>query len=374
MAGIYIHIPFCRQACHYCDFHFSTSMKKKSELVLALMKELFLRKNEISEPVETIYFGGGTPSVLSNEEIEALLNRIYELFDVAEDPEITLEANPDDLTPERILELASSRINRLSIGIQSFFDDDLKMMNRAHNAAEAWICLETAVKYFNNISIDLIYGIPGMNLEKWQANVQKALSAGISHISSYALTVEPKTALSKLISAGNIPQPDDAVAHEHFMKLIEMLELQGFIHYELSNFGKPGFFSKNNSAYWLGKKYLGIGPSAHSFDGTNRSWNIANNAIYIRKIEEDTLPLEVETLSVNDRYNEYIMTGLRTIWGVSLERINREFGSRFLSYLLENAETFVRNGKLTVENGILKTTLKGKFFCDGIASDLFMIN
>jgi len=374
MAGIYIHIPFCRQACHYCDFHFSTSMKKKSELVLALMKELFLRKNEISEPVETIYFGGGTPSVLSNEEIEALLNRIYELFDVAEDPEITLEANPDDLTPERILELASSRINRLSIGIQSFFDDDLKMMNRAHKAAEAWICLETAVKYFDNISIDLIYGIPGMNLEKWQANVQKALSAGISHISSYALTVEPKTALSKLISTGNIPQPDDAVAHEHFMKLIEMLELQGFIHYELSNFGKPGFFSKNNSAYWLGKKYLGIGPSAHSFDGTNRSWNIANNAVYIRKIGEDTLPLEVETLSVNDRYNEYIMTGLRTIWGVSLERIDREFGSRFLSYLLENAETFVQNGKLTVENGILKTTLKGKFFCDGIASDLFMIN
>ncbi len=374
MAGIYIHIPFCRQACHYCDFHFSTSMKKKSELVLALMKELLLRKNEISEPVETIYFGGGTPSVLSNEEIEALLNRIYELFDVAEDPEITLEANPDDLTPERILELASSRINRLSIGIQSFFDDDLKMMNRAHNAAEAWICLETAVKYFDNISIDLIYGIPGMNLEKWQVNVQKALSAGISHISSYALTVEPKTALSKLISTGNIPQPDDAVAHEHFMKLIEMLELQGFIHYELSNFGKPGFFSKNNSAYWLGKKYLGIGPSAHSFDGTNRSWNIANNAVYIRKIGEDTLPLEVETLSVNDRYNEYIMTGLRTIWGVSLERIDREFGSRFLSYLLENAETFVQNGKLTVENGILKTTLKGKFFCDGIASDLFMIN
>lgn len=374
MAGIYIHIPFCRQACHYCDFHFSTSMKKKSELVLALMKELFLRKNEISEPVETIYFGGGTPSVLSNEEIEALLNRIYELFDVAEDPEITLEANPDDLTPERILELASSRINRLSIGIQSFFDDDLKMMNRAHNAAEAWICLETAVKYFDNISIDLIYGIPGMNLEKWQANVQKALSAGILHISSYALTVEPKTALSKLISTGNIPQPDDAVAYEHFMKLIEMLELQGFIHYELSNFGKPGFFSKNNSAYWLGKKYLGIGPSAHSFDGTNRSWNIANNAIYIRKIGEDTLPLEVETLSVNDRYNEYIMTGLRTIWGVSLERIDKEFGSRFLSYLLENAETFVQNGKLTVENGILKTTLKGKFFCDGIASDLFMIN
>lgn len=374
MAGIYIHIPFCRQACHYCDFHFSTSMKKKGELVLALIKELSLRQKEISEPVETIYFGGGTPSVLTHIEIEALLNCIYELFEVVENPEITLEANPDDLIPERIVELASSRINRLSIGIQSFYDDDLQMMNRAHNAAEAWVCLEMAAKYFNNISIDLIYGIPGMSLEKWQSNVKKALSAGISHISSYALTVEPKTALSKLISVGSIPAPDDAVAHEHFMKLVEILEQHGFIHYELSNFGKPGFFSKNNSAYWLGKKYLGVGPSAHSFDGTNRSWNIANNAMYIRKIAENTLPREVEKLSVHDRYNEYVMTGLRTIWGVSLEKIDKEFGKDFLSYLLDNAEVFVQNGKLTVENGILKTTLEGKFFCDGIASDLFMIN
>lgn len=374
MAGIYIHIPFCRQACHYCDFHFSTSMKKKDELVLALIKELSLRQKEISEPVETIYFGGGTPSVLTHIEIESLLNCIYELFEVVENPEITLEANPDDLIPERIVELASSRINRLSIGIQSFYDDDLQMMNRAHNAAEAWVCLEMAAKYFDNISIDLIYGIPGMSLEKWQSNVQKALSAGISHISSYALTVEPKTALSKLISVGSIPAPDDAVAHEHFMKLVEILEHHGFIHYELSNFGKPGFFSKNNSAYWLGKKYLGVGPSAHSFDGTNRSWNIANNTIYIKKITENMLPHEVEKLSLHDRYNEYVMTGLRTIWGVSLEKIDKEFGKDFLSYLLENAEVFVQNGKLTVEDGILKTTLKGKFFCDGIASDLFMIN
>ena len=374
MAGIYIHIPFCRQACHYCDFHFSTSMKKKDELVLALIKELSLRQKEISEPVETIYFGGGTPSVLTHIEIESLLNCIYELFEVVENPEITLEANPDDLIPERIIELASSRINRLSIGIQSFYDDDLQMMNRAHNAAEAWVCLQMAAKYFDNISIDLIYGIPGMSLEKWQSNVQKALSAGISHISSYALTVEPKTALSKLISVGSIPAPDDAVAHEHFMKLVEILEQHGFIHYELSNFGKPGFFSKNNSAYWLGKKYLGVGPSAHSFDGTNRSWNIANNTIYIKKITENMLPHEVEKLSLNDRYNEYVMTGLRTIWGVSLEKIDKEFGKDFLSYLLENAEVFVQNGKLTVEDGILKTTLKGKFFCDGIASDLFMIN
>jgi len=374
MAGIYIHIPFCRQACHYCDFHFSTSLKKKSELIHALMKELSLRKKEINEPVETIYFGGGTPSVLTQEEIEMLLQHIYGLFEVGENPEITLEANPDDLTPGRIVELASSRINRLSIGIQSFYDDDLQMMNRAHNAAEAMACLKMAAKYFDNISIDLIYGIPGMSLEKWESNIQKALSAGIPHISSYALTVEPKTALSRLISVGSIPVPDDAVAHEHFMKLIETLEQKGFIHYELSNFGKPGFFSKNNSAYWLGKKYLGVGPSAHSFDGTNRSWNIANNTIYIRKIGEGMLPLEIEQLSLYDRYNEYIMTGLRTIWGVSLEKIDKEFGREFLGYLLDNAESFLQNGKLVMEDGVLKTTLKGKFFCDGIAADLFMIN
>jgi len=374
MAGIYVHIPFCRQACYYCDFHFSTSLKKRSEMILALMKEMSLRKEEVKEPVETIYFGGGTPSILTNDEIEMLLDRIYELFDVAESPEITLEANPDDLMPERIVELASSRINRLSIGIQSFYDEDLRMMNRAHNADEAWICLETATNYFDNISIDLIYGIPGMSLERWQSNIQKALSTGISHISSYALTVEPKTALFKLISKGSIPAPDDAVAHEHFMKLVETLEHYGFIHYELSNFGKPGCFSKNNSAYWQGKKYLGIGPSAHSFDGTSRSWNIANNALYIKNIDEGILPRELEELSLNDRYNEYIMTGLRTVWGVSLERVGNDFGREYLNYLLENVQVFLQNGQLIIEEDVLKTTLKGKFFCDGIASDLFMIN
>ncbi|HUH25031.1 MAG TPA: radical SAM family heme chaperone HemW, partial [Flavobacterium sp.] len=272
MAGIYIHIPFCKQACHYCDFHFSTSLKKKDALISALIQEIHLRKEEIQEPVETIYFGGGTPSVLSNQEINQILEPIFLMFDVVENPEITLEANPDDLSKERIRELSQSKINRLSIGVQSFYEEDLVLMNRAHNAEEAWESLQEARNYFENISIDLIYGIPNMSMERWKTNVQKALDLGIPHISTYALTVEPKTALASLIKNGKIPMPDDGVAHEHFLALVEMLETAGFIHYELSNFGKSDFFSKNNSAYWLGKKYVGIGPSAHSFNGTNRSW------------------------------------------------------------------------------------------------------
>lgn len=375
MSGIYIHIPFCKQACHYCDFHFSTSMKKKEEMVQALVKEMQMRKSEFeNEIIETIYFGGGTPSVLSDEELDFLIDAVYANFKVAENPEITLEANPDDLSDERIVELAGSRINRLSIGIQSFFENDLKMMNRAHNAEEAKKSLETATRYFDNISIDLIYGIPGMTNEMWKQNIETALSFGIPHISSYALTVEPKTALKKLIQTGKVSEPKDEVAQEHFMILVEMLQQHGFIHYELSNFGKPDYFSKNNSAYWLGKKYIGIGPSAHSYDGTSRSWNIANNPIYLKEIEAGKLPGEVEILTVNDRYNEYIMTGLRTIWGVSLNRIQKEFGEEVLQYLQKQSEKFIADGLLAVEKNILKTTPKGKFLADGIASDLFLIN
>lgn len=375
MSGIYIHIPFCKQACHYCDFHFSTSMKKKEEMVQALVKEMQMRKSEFeNEIVETIYFGGGTPSVLSDEELDFLIDAVYANFKVAENPEITLEANPDDLSDERIVELAGSRINRLSIGIQSFFENDLKMMNRAHNAEEAKKSLETATRYFDNISIDLIYGIPGMTNEMWKQNIEMALSFGIPHISSYALTVEPKTALKKLIQTGKVSEPKDEVAQEHFMILVEMLQQHGFIHYELSNFGKPDYFSKNNSAYWLGKKYIGIGPSAHSYDGISRSWNIANNPIYLKEIEAGKLPSEVEILTTNDRYNEYVMTGLRTIWGVSLNRIQKEFGEEVLQYLQKQSEKFITDGLLAVEKNILKTTPKGKFLADGIASDLFLIN
>ena len=388
MSGIYIHIPFCKQACHYCDFHFSTSIKKKDEMVLALAKEIVMRKSELldcalnldcarfdkDEVVETIYFGGGTPSRLTIADLRLLMDSIYENYKVSENPEITLEANPDDLSEDYLVALSEIGINRLSIGIQSFFEEDLVMMNRAHNSAEAKKCLELATKYFDNISLDLIYGIPGMSNEKWQQNIETALSFGIPHISSYALTVEPKTALNKLIQTGKIGQPKDEVAEEHFQILVETLENNGFVHYELSNFGKENYFSKNNSAYWLGKKYIGIGPSAHSYDGISRSWNVSNNSIYLKSLEENKLPSEIEILSKSDRYNEYIMTGLRTIWGVSLDRIEQEFGNEYLDYLQKQAQKFINDNLLFVENNILKPTKKGKFLTDGIASDLFYLN
>ena len=373
--AIYIHIPFCKQACHYCDFHFSTSMKRKEEIVLALIREIQLRKNEFhGEIIETIYFGGGTPSVLTNAEILSLIEAVYQNFEVIENPEITLEANPDDLSEERIIALSETPINRLSIGIQSFFEDDLKLMNRAHNSDEAQKSLAIATKYFDNISVDLIYGIPGLTNEMWLENIETALSFGIPHISSYALTVEPKTALQKLIQTGKITAPKDDVAQEHFEILVKTLTEKGFIHYELSNFGKPDYFSQNNSSYWLGKKYLGIGPSAHSFDGKSRSWNIANNMLYLKSILADKLPHEVEILTQQDRYNEYVMTGLRTIWGVSLERIEKEFGKDYLNYLLNQADKFLIDGLLSIAENVMTTTAKGKFLADGIASDLFLVN
>ena len=379
MSGIYIHIPFCKQACHYCDFHFSTSMKKKDEMVLALAKELQLRKDEFQFDaeipcIETIYFGGGTPSVLTVKEIQLLIDTVRQNYPVSQNPEITLEANPDDLSEENLSAFAAIGINRLSIGIQSFFEEDLKLMHRAHDSVQAKKCLEFATRYFDNISLDLIYGIPGMTNERWQQNIETALSFGIPHISSYALTVEPKTALNKLIQTGKVEAPKDEVAQEHFIILVETLEANGLVHYELSNFGSENYFSRNNSAYWLGKKYLGIGPSAHSYDGVSRSWNVANNALYLKAIQKGELPREVELLSQEDLYNEYIMTGLRTIWGVSLIRIEQEFGTDYLNYLKQQSQKFIHDGLLIITDGILKPTLKGKFLTDGIASDLFYLN
>jgi oxygen-independent coproporphyrinogen-3 oxidase len=374
MSGVYIHVPFCKQACHYCDFHFSTQMGKKEAMVAALVKEIKMRKDEVQDEVETIYFGGGTPSVLTTEEIERLIQTVYDHYKVIDYPEITLEANPDDLSSDRIIQMSKSRINRLSIGIQSFFDEDLKLMNRAHNASEAEQCIQEATEYFDNITIDLIYGIPGMDNARWETNIQKALELGLPHISSYALTVEPKTALKKFIEKGVVPNVDDEQAQEQFYMLVDILEAHGFVNYEISNFGKPGYFSQNNTSYWLGKKYIGIGPSAHSFDGEHRSWNVRNNPTYIKKINEGFLPNEAETLTTIDRYNEYVMTGLRTIWGVPLKTIEDDFGPNYFKYLEMQAAKFVEQGLLQWEEGTLKTTKKGKFLADGIASDLFMVN
>ncbi|MGB5419429.1 radical SAM family heme chaperone HemW [Algibacter sp.] len=375
MAGIYIHIPFCKQACHYCDFHFSTSLKKKEELIQCIVKELELRQDEFkNEIVETIYFGGGTPSLLTKDELNELIDAVYKYYKVIENPEITLEANPDDLTKYIIFQLSKSPINRLSIGIQSFYERDLKLMNRAHNASEAKTCLEEATRHFDNISVDLIYGIPGLTNKEWIANIETALSFNVPHISCYALTVEPKTALETFIKKGIIANVDDDLAQEQFHMLVEKLEGSGFINYELSNFGKPEYFSKNNSAYWLGKSYLGIGPSAHSYNGDQRGWNVSNNTKYIKSIQNNVLPLEIETLSITDKFNEYIMTGLRTVWGVSLIKIEKDFGETYLKYLLQQAEIYIQQHLLYIEDNKLLTTKKGKFLSDGIASSLFKIN
>ncbi|MDJ0644343.1 MAG: radical SAM family heme chaperone HemW [Flavobacteriaceae bacterium] len=375
MAGIYIHIPFCKQACYYCDFHFSTSLSRKEEMMLALVKELQLRTSECTnESIETIYFGGGTPSLLTIDEIKLLIDTIYKNYKVVNEPEITLEANPDDLSKEQIQGLAMTPINRLSIGIQSFYDSDLKLMNRAHNAGEARRSLAEATRHFDNISIDLIYGIPEATDEQWLANIETALSFNIVHISSYALTVEPKTALENFIKKGIIKNVDDEQAQRQFYLLMDKLTANDYVHYELSNFGKKGFFSKNNSAYWQGKSYLGIGPSAHSFDGEKRSWNIRSNAKYIKMLTNNELPGTYEVLTKTDRYNEAVMTGLRTMWGVSLNEIERLYGSRYKKYLLQQAEGYIQQDLLYIDNNKLLTTKEGKFLSDGISSDLFKLN
>ncbi|MGB5238244.1 MAG: radical SAM family heme chaperone HemW [Flavobacteriaceae bacterium] len=375
MSGIYIHIPFCKQACHYCDFHFSTSLKKKVPLLVALQKELVLRAEEFKDKeVTSLYFGGGTPSLLEGFELERLIDCVEENYLLAKDAEITLEANPDDLDRDKISTLASTRIDRLSIGIQSFLEEELRLMNRAHSAEQSHLSLELATEFFENLSIDLIYGIPDQTIQKWQQNLNWALKYNLPHISSYALTVEPRTALKSFIDKGLIQEIDEELVEEHFYLLIDTLEKNGYLHYEISNFGKPGYFARNNTAYWQGKSYIGIGPSAHSYDGYGRSWNVRNNSKYIAGLDKGILPLEREKLSKRDRYNEYVMTGLRTQWGVSLEKLKNDFGMAYHDYLLQQSTQYIKDAKLFLEGDILRVTKSGKFLVDGIASHLFMLN
>ena len=373
---IYLHIPFCKQKCSYCNFHFSTSFSLKDEMLSAIKKEIQLRHNELeNKTLKNLYFGGGTPSVLSGDEIKSLIDEIQKYFSFDENIEITLESNPDDLNKNFLKELSQTEINRLSIGTQSFYDEDLKLMNRAHNASEAESSIKRAQDFgLVNISIDLIYGSPTSNFEIWKDNLSKTIELQVPHVSSYALTVEPKTALEKWIENGKIRSPEETEQNQEFYYMKDFLKDNGFDHYEISNFGKPGFHSKHNSAYWKSEPYLGIGPSAHSYNGhLERSWNIANNPIYIKNLNQNILPKEKEILTEKDRFNEMIMIGLRTIWGVDLNRINQNFSSEVIDYLNQEIKSKIESGILEIENNYLKIPEKHWFLADGIASDLFIV-
>ena len=370
MAGVYVHIPFCRQACHYCNFHFATSLHYKNGLIAALLKEITIQKSYLENaPVETIYFGGGTPSLLEITDFKLLIEKIYEIFIVAQAAEITLEANPDDITEEKLMAWKDVGINRLSIGIQSFFEEDLKWMNRAHTAQQAIGNLQLAIKHFNNITIDLIYGTPQLTNEKWKHNVDTAISLNIPHLSCYALTVEPKTPLDKMIKQHKSEDINPDKQSEQFLLLMQWLEEAGYEHYEISNFARPDCRSRHNSSYWStgasgqGKKYLGLGPSAHSYNGISRQWNISNNNIYIESINKSIIPFEKEELTETQKKNEYIMTSLRTIEGLRLDINNTE--------LLTKSQKFIDSGLMKLDNNSLILTREGKLLADGIASAFF---
>ncbi|PWG78847.1 radical SAM family heme chaperone HemW [Pararcticibacter amylolyticus] len=374
MAGIYFHIPFCKKACYYCDFHFSTSLKYKDEMLQAMHTELDLQKEFIgTHPVETIYFGGGTPSVLTAGELQGFIDHVSKLHTVTNEAEITIEANPDDLETAHVRDLRRTQINRFSIGTQSFYDEDLKWMNRAHTASEA----DSAVKRvqdagFENITLDLIYGYPLLSDMKWKSNIQKVIDLQVPHVSAYSMTVEQRTALAHFIKKGKQPPMNDSQSAEQFLLLIESLSQAGFEHYEISNFAKQGFHSRHNTSYWKGIPYAGIGPSAHSFDGNRRQWNIANNAKYIDSLLKKEIPAEAEVLSTENRLNEYIMTSLRTIWGMDLNKIEADFGSDYRKEVGKSLEEFLRKGWIGEKEGVVLLTTEGKLFADHIAASLFV--
>lgn len=372
MAGIYIHIPFCKQACHYCNFHFSTNRERLPQMVAAIVQEIQWQKHYLQEPVETIYFGGGTPSLLQPGAIQSLLDMVRSHFTVTADAEITLETNPDDFTPERPAQWRSAGVNRLSIGVQSFIDADLQWMNRAHNAQQALHCIEWAqAAGLHNITIDLIYGTPTLSDADWQQNVQQALALQVPHLSCYALTVEPQTALQKMIAQHKKENVDADKQARHFELLMQWLAGAGFEHYEISNFAKPGYRSRHNSSYWQGKHYLGVGPSAHSFNGVSRQWNIANNALYLQAIQSGKLPFEIEMLSREQQLNEYIMTSLRTAEGLSLNQVAQHWGQPAVQAIEQLAVKYLANGLMLQNGRQLQLTQQGKLLADGIAADLF---
>jgi len=382
MAGIYIHIPFCRQACHYCNFHFSVSQRSKDAFIDCLVEELSLRKDFFGEQapgnpkfkLQSIYLGGGTPSTLPPGDLSRIFTALKFYFDVDADAEITLEANPDDLTPGYLTGLSNSPVSRLSIGIQSFHKADLDYMNRVHSPMQALQCIEDALEHdFRNLTIDLIYGTPTMSDQAFRENLEKVVRFEIPHISAYALTVEPKTALDVLIRKGTAKPVDEEQCARQFELLTDFLTSHGYLHYEISNFALPGRFSRHNLSYWTGALYLGLGPSAHSFSGNQRSWNIANTSAYIDSIKNGILPLETEQLSPAQQYDEYLMTSFRTMWGCSIETVEKNWGKPKALELIRQSELFVKQGLMLDDDRHLILTPKGKLFADRIASDLFWV-
>jgi len=376
MAGIYIHIPFCKKACTYCDFHFTTSTKYLNEMVEAICKEITMKKNRLeNQQIGSIYFGGGTPSVLPTAALQQILSRVEKHFSISANAEITIETNPDDLTALKIAELRKLPINRFSIGTQSFFNEDLVWMNRAHNSQEATDCIKRSQDAgFENLTIDLIYGYPLLTDEKWKTNIETAVALQVPHLSAYSLTVEPKTALAHAIEKGKQPKVSDDQSAAQFLMLMHTLAKNGFEHYEISNYSLPGRYAVHNTNYWKGVPYLGIGPSAHGFDGCDRQINIANNAKYLESIFDNRLPETLEQLSEIDRFNEYVMTSLRTMWGTSVTKITSEFGKSYAEQTLKLITPFVKEGKLTLQGDTIKLTDEGKLFADGIAAELFAEN
>lgn len=373
---MYIHIPFCKKACHYCDFHFTTSLKHRAEVLEALRQEIFLRKDYLEGAVvDTIYFGGGTPSLLSAEELDLLLGAVEKAHPVASGCEITLEANPDDLDPGKVAELRKTAVNRLSIGVQSFFDEDLQWMNRAHTGAEA---LESVKRVqdagFENLTADLIYGFPLLSDRKWEQNIATFAGLAIPHLSCYNLTVEEGTALSTFIRSGKQQKLSGEQGARQFRKLMDVMDEKGFLHYEISNFCREGFYSRHNTAYWQEKIYLGIGPSAHSYNGRERSWNVPNNFRYVEGVFRKKPVCEEERLSATDRINERIMTELRTMWGVDLSKIAEDFGPDQLAALKRSAARYIRMGWIEADEKNFRLGREGKLYADRIAADLFFLN
>ncbi len=373
MSGIYLHIPFCKQACHYCNFHFSTSLKLKNELLTALLQEIRLQKDYLAnETIETVYLGGGTPSLLTSQEINQIFEHLYKYFSIKSDAECTLEANPDDLTPQSLHAFRQTPINRFSIGIQSFLEADLKYMNRAHNVQQALQCVPmTQDAGFENISIDLIYGTPTLSNEDWIQNMEKAFEWQVPHISAYGLTVEENTALAHLIEKNKVSAPTDEKAQEQMLMLMKKMSQNGYEHYEVSNFSKPNCHSQHNTSYWLGKKYLGLGPAAHSYNQVSRQWNITNNAKYIKSLQNNIIPTEIEQLTTTQKFNEYLMVSLRTSWGIDLTKIKNDFPPQYYHHLIKEIQVFLNTQKATIKDPHLCLTQQGILIADYLTAQLF---